>query len=202
MDNILKDSRKSLEFVYDFYLKMKRNNINLAYEGEITHEITKAFTSLTENNMIRDEDYSSVQKKVFHVMVECLQNISKHADNQFNFVSSKDGRGIFLVSKDDKEYNVTTGNVVKNEKIEELREMLEHINRLSREELNKLYKQKIREGRLSEKGGAGLGFIDIARKTGQKLIYSFIKIDDKKSFFVLTSTISRIKEKKDKKDKK
>ncbi len=202
MDNILKDSRKSLEFVYDFYLKMKRNNINLAYEGEITHEITKAFTSLTENNMIRDEDYSSVQKKVFHVMVECLQNISKHADNQFNFVSSKDGRGIFLVSKDDKEYNVTTGNVVKNEKIEELREMLEHINRLSREELNKLYKQKIREGRLSEKGGAGLGFIDIARKTGQKLIYSFIKIDDEKSFFVLTSTISRNKEKKDKKDKK
>ncbi len=201
-DNILKDSRKSLEFVYDFYLKMKRNNINLAYEGEITHEITKAFTSLTENNMIRDEDYSSVQKKVFHVMVECLQNISKHADNQFNFVSSKDGRGIFLVSKDDKEYNVTTGNVVKNEKIEELREMLEHINRLNREELNKLYKQKIREGRLSEKGGAGLGFIDIARKTGQKLIYSFIKIDDEKSFFVLTSTISRLKEKKDKKDKK
>jgi hypothetical protein len=196
MANILKDSKKSLEFVYDFYLKMKRNNINLAYEGEITHQITKAFTSLTENNMVRDEDYSSVQKKVFHVMVECLQNISKHADNQFNFVSSKDGRGIFLVSKDEKEYNVTTGNVVKNERIDELKQMLENINRLNREELNKLYKQKIKEGRLSEKGGAGLGFIDIARKTGQKLVYSFIKIDEEKSFFVLTSTISRLKEKK------
>ena len=193
MAKILKDSKKSLEFVYDFYLKMKKNNINLAYEGEITHQITKAFTSLTENNMIRDEDYSSVQKKVFHVMVECLQNISKHADNQFNFVESKDGRGIFLVSKDVKEYNVTTGNVVKNEKIDELKTMLEHINKLDKPDLSKLYKQKIREGRLSEKGGAGLGFIDIARKTGQKLIYSFIKIDEQKSFFVLTSTISRLK---------
>jgi hypothetical protein len=196
MAKILKDSKKSLEFVYDFYLKMKRNNINLAYEGEITHQITKAFTSLTENNMIRDEDYSSVQKKVFHVMVECLQNISKHADNQFNYISSKDGRGIFLVSKDETEYNVTTGNVVKNEKIDELKQMLEHINQLDKQELNKLYKQKIKEGRLSEKGGAGLGFIDIARKTGQKLVYSFIKIDEEKSFFVLTSTISRLKQKK------
>ncbi len=196
MAKILKDSKKSLEFVYDFYLKMKRNNINLAYEGEITHQITKAFTSLTENNMIRDEDYSSVQKKVFHVMVECLQNISKHADNQFNYISSKDGRGIFLVSKDETEYNVTTGNVVKNEKIDELKKMLEHINQLDKPELNKLYKQKIKEGRLSEKGGAGLGFIDIARKTGQKLVYSFIKIDEEKSFFVLTSTISRLKQKK------
>jgi len=194
MANILKDGKKSLEFVYDFYLKMKKNNINLAYEGEITHQITKAFTSLTENNMIRDEDYSSVQKKVFHVMVECLQNISKHADNQFNFLESKDGRGIFLVSKDETEYNVTTGNVVVNDKLDELKKMLENINRLDREDLNRLYKQKIKEGRLYEKGGAGLGFIDIARKTGQKLVYSFIKIDEEKSFFVLTSTISRLKE--------
>jgi len=190
----VKENKKSLDFVYDFYLKMKKNNINLAYEGEITHQITKAFTSLTENNMIRDEDYSSVQKKVFHVMVECLQNISKHADNQFNFVTSKDGRGIFMVSKDEKEYNVTTGNVVKNDKIEELRTMLERVNNLSKEELNQLYKQKIKEGRLSEKGGAGLGFIDIARKTGQKLVYSFLKIDEEKSFFVLTTTILRLKE--------
>ncbi|MEA3450752.1 MAG: SiaB family protein kinase [Bacteroidota bacterium] len=196
MANILKDGKKSLEFVYDFYLKMKKNNINLAYEGEITHQITKAFTSLTENNMIRDEDYSSVQKKVFHVMVECLQNISKHADNQFNFLASKDGRGIFLVSKDETEYNVTTGNIVINGKTEELKKMLENINQLEKIDLNKLYKQKIKEGRLSEKGGAGLGFIDIARKTGQRLVYSFIKIDDEKSFFVLTSTISRLKKKK------
>lgn len=194
MASVLKDGKKSLDFVYDFYLKMKKNNINLAYEGEITHQITKAFTSLTENNMIRDEDYSSVQKKVFHVMVECLQNISKHADNQFNFVASKDGSGIFMVSKDEKEYNVTTGNVVRNEKIDELKGMLENINKLSKEELNQLYKQKIKDGRISDKGGAGLGFIDIARKTGQKLVYSFIKIDEEKSFFVLTSTILRIKE--------
>lgn len=194
--DILKDTNKSLEFVYEFYMKMKRNNINIAYEGEITHQITKAFTSLAENNMIKDEDYNSVQKKVFHVMVECLQNISKHADNQFNFVESKDGRGIFLVSKNDIEYNITTGNIVNNDKINELKSMLENINQQDRPNLNKLYKQKIKEGRLSEKGGAGLGFIDIARKTGEKLIYSFIKIDVEKSFFVLTSTVSRLKTEK------
>ena len=51
----------------------------------------------------------------------------------------------------------------------------------------------MREGRLSDRGGAGLGFIDIAKKTGEKLIYSFLKINEKRSFFVLTSTISRLK---------
>ncbi|MCF6241174.1 MAG: SiaB family protein kinase [Bacteroidales bacterium] len=189
----IKDKKESLDFVYDFYVKMKKNNINLAYEGEITHQITKAFTSLTENNMIKEEDPNAVQKKVFHVMVECLQNISKHAENRNNIVTSKDGRGIFMVSKNDLEYNVTTGNVIDNDKVPELREMLENINRLDPDGLKKLYKQQMREGRLSERGGAGLGFIDIARKTGQKLIYSFLTINEEKSFFVLTSTISRLK---------
>jgi len=99
-----------------------------------------------------------------------------------------------MVSKGETEYNVTTGNVIKNDKADSLKQILENINNLDKEGLNKLYKQQMREGRLSEKGGAGLGFIDIARKTGEKLIYSFLKIDEEKSFFVLTSTISRIKE--------
>jgi len=189
----LKDRKESLDFVYDFYVKMKKNNINLAYEGEITHQITKAFTSLTENNMIKDEDYNTVQKKVFHVMVECLQNISKHAQNRNNIVTSKDGRGIFMISKDESEYHVTTGNVVESDKVTVLRKILENINKLDKDGLKKLYKQQMREGRLSERGGAGLGFIDIARKTGQKLVYSFLEIDKEKSFFVLTSTISRLK---------
>jgi len=189
----LKNKKESLDFVYDFYVKMKKNNINLAYEGEITHQITKAFTSLTENNMIKEEDYNTVQKKVFHVMVECLQNISKHAQNRNNIVTSKDGRGIFMISKDESEYNVTTGNVIDNDKVVILRDILENINQLDNAGLKKLYKQQMREGRLSERGGAGLGFIDIARKTGQKLIYSFLTIDEEKSFFVLTSTISRLK---------
>ncbi len=189
----LKDNKDNLDFVYDFYVKMKKNNIHLAYEGEMTHQITKAFTSLTESSMIKDEDDNAVQKKVFHVMVECLQNVSKHAGNRNNIITSKDGRGIFMISKGELEYNVTTGNIISNDKIPELTKMLEKINSLDKEGLKKLYKQQMREGRLSEKGGAGLGFIDIARKTGQKLIYSFLSINEERSFFVLTSTISRLK---------
>ncbi len=185
------DKYNFLEFVYDFYLKMKAKDVNLVYEGEITHQITKAFTSLTESKMLKEEEPNSVQKKVFHVMVECLQNISKHADQKTEFETSKEGRGIFMISKNEEEYLVTTGNTIPATKIEELRTMLENINNLDKVGLKKLYKQQIREGRLSEKGGAGLGFIDIAKKTGRKLDFHFLTIDDNEAFFVLTSTISR-----------
>ncbi|MFC2104073.1 SiaB family protein kinase [Bacteroidota bacterium] len=180
-----------LEFVYDFYRSMKAHEITLVYEGEITHQITKAFTSLTESNMAKESEANAVQKKVFHVMVECLQNISKHADSfgsdDFLFA----GRGIFMVSKGKVNYHVTTGNVIENDKIEELTEMLNHINSLDKEGLKQLYKSQMKEGRLSEKGGAGLGFIDIARKTGNTLEFHFLPIDEGSSFFLLTSSISR-----------
>jgi hypothetical protein len=184
-----------LEFVYDFYKTMKAHEITLVYEGEITHQITKAFTSLAEMNMREEAESGSVQKKVFHVMVECLQNISKHAEdfnnsNQ-NGAYTFSGRGIFLVSKGDEEYNITTGNIVYNEKIDGLKSFLEHINKLDKKELKELYKEQIQKGKLSDKGGAGLGFIDIRRKTGKSLMYHFLPISDKTSFFLLTSSVAR-----------
>jgi hypothetical protein len=179
-----------LGYVYDFYRSMIANKVNLVYEGEITHQITKAFTSLTETNMALEDESNTVQKKVFHVMVECLQNISKHAD-PIGENASGVGRGIFIVSKFQDEYTVTTGNIISQSKVPDLTEMLENINNLDKEGLKLLYKQQIRDGRLSEKGGAGLGFIDIARKTGKALEYHFLKVNDEYSFFILTSRISR-----------
>jgi len=54
-----------------------------------------------------------------------------------------------------------------------------------------LYKQQIKEGKLSEKGGAGLGFIDIAKKSGNKIEYQFKELTDDRFFFIVITTISR-----------
>ena len=189
MDN--RSIKGYIEFIYDFYKSMTAHEISLVYEGEITHQITKAFTALAETNMLKDAESNSVQKKVFHVMVECLQNISKHADGYTTDSEVLSSRGLFMVSKNSETYYVTTGNIVENDKIEELKTLLNHINSLDKEGLKVLHKTQMQEGRLSEKGGAGLGFIDIARKTGNKLEYHLLPVDDDTHFFVLTSTITR-----------
>ncbi|MCZ6898904.1 MAG: DUF6272 family protein, partial [Bacteroidetes bacterium] len=44
---------------------------------------------------------------------------------------------------------------------------------------------------LSEKGGAGLGFVDMARKSGHKLEFGFETMNDEFSFFSLKSVISK-----------
>ena len=47
---------------------------------------------------------------------------------------------------------------------------------------------------MSDKGGAGLGFITIGMKSGNKLKTNFKKINNEFSLFILKATISIIKE--------
>jgi hypothetical protein len=189
-DKTLNDS--FLNAVMEFHKTMRENDISLVYEGEITHSITKAFTSLTEKKMTDEEESGITQRKVFHVMVECLQNISKHAENG-NDSYSTDGRGIFMVHKTEELYKITTGNLIADENVENLKRSLDLINSLNKDELTELYKKQIKEGQLSDKKGAGLGFIDIARKTGSKLEFSFKSVKNNISFFILTTIIERKK---------
>ena len=180
-----------LEFVYDFYASMKAHEINLVYEGKVTHQITKAFIALAEAQMEENHEAAKVQRTVFHVMVECLQNISRHADENEADKSVYSGKGIFMVSSTDKAWCITTGNAIANEKIPGVEEMLKHINKLNNQDLKDLYMKQMRDGRLSDKGGAGLGFIDIRRKTGEQLDYHFLPISETVSFFLLTTLIPR-----------
>ncbi|MBS2213071.1 SiaB family protein kinase [Carboxylicivirga mesophila] len=184
-----KENHGFLDFAYQMYKTMKTNEINLVYEGEVTQEITKTFTSLTERSLEKSQESNTVQRKVFNVMVECLQNISKHADSLDD--DEDERRGIVMVSHGESSYNIITGNVIKNEKVPELKANLELVNSLDKKGLSELYKKQMKEGRISDKGGAGLGFIDIAKKTGSKLSYEFKKLNEDVSFFILTSTVQR-----------
>ncbi|MFH2096082.1 MAG: SiaB family protein kinase, partial [Bacteroidota bacterium] len=171
---------------------MRDYKINIIYEGKITHQITKAFVSLTESDMEELQEPDEVRRKVFHVMVECLQNITKHAGITDNKDEKERGRGIFTVSKSNNGYTIITGNLTTRTGSEELTEMLDRINNLSKEELKELYKKQIMSGRkLSEKGGAGLGFIDIARKTGNKIGYQVIQLNDGLTFFILEVKVNK-----------
>jgi hypothetical protein len=66
--NNFNNSADFLEFVYGFYKTMKANEIRLAYEGKISHQITKAFIALAEAQMVEDQEAIRVQRIIFHVI--------------------------------------------------------------------------------------------------------------------------------------
>jgi Family of unknown function (DUF6272) len=192
MENFIrKEGASFMEFVHKIHESMISNNIMLVYEGEVNQDITKAFTTLTQKNLDEDTDTSlPIKKRVYHVMVECLQNIGRHSDNMESGEPELPGNGIFMVSKSDQEYSVVTGNPVANSKISEITEILNKVNGMDAEQIKAYYKEKILASRISEKGGAGLGFIDIVKKTGNKIEFHFAKINEITSFFIVKTKIN------------
>ena len=69
------------------------------------------------------------------------------------------------------------------------RRKLQKINSLDKEHLREYYREVLGNGAITEKGTAGLGMIDIARKSGNKLEYEFLEIDKYFSFFSLNVKI-------------
>lgn len=185
------ENQKFMEFVWQIHKEMLSNQILLVYEGEINQDITKAFITMTQKNLEEDDQTSvPIKKRVYHVMVECLQNIGKHSDNIESGQPEVPGNGIFMVSRSNEGFYVVTGNPIANSKVSEVTTMLNKVNAMDEEQIKAYYKQKILESRISEKGGAGLGFIDIVKKTGNKIQFHFEKINDVTSFFIVKTLIS------------
>ncbi len=177
--------------MYEFYKGFDSHEVTLAYEGEMNHQVMLSFTEQVIGKMDLQSESINLQNLVYHVLVECLQNISKHAFQTDVKSGAELNHGVLLVSNTSKAYHITTGNVIEKEKIPVLKKSLSGINSMGRKELDDLYKKQLKEGKLSKKGGAGLGFIDIKRKTCQKLDFHFLPVDNTHSFFLLTSTINR-----------
>lgn len=174
---------------------MLNQNLILVYEGEFTQEITKSVLAMAERNMDSFGEEGAVKRKVFNIMVECLQNITKHAVSHDEDDYGKNS-AIFMIGKHQDEYIITSGNSILNEEVDDMLRRLENINSLDKEGLKELYKKIIKKtgdgpGGLSIKGGAGLGFVDMARKSGNKLGFDFERINDKLTFFALKTVISR-----------
>jgi hypothetical protein len=179
--------------INEHYNQLLAKEIILAYDGDVTHQIMKAFTSLVEEKLENEMENETTRRRLYHILVECLQNINRHAE-AFNIDDDLDhypGRGALLVSKTKSYYRVITANIIQNKEIDNLKSFLEKINLLNDEELNELYKQQLMEGKLSNKGGAGLGFIDVKRKTDDKMDFHFLANGRDTSFFLFNVIISR-----------
>lgn len=169
-----------------------KNNIILFYKGNVDSDVINQILDEVEYKMIQENDRSKLRKKVYNVLVESLQNLYHHVDKVPEDYEDQTSEkfGILLVKKVDKDYKIITGNFIKADNVEKLEEKIKKINQSSCEEIRELYKFILNHQKISEKGGGGLGLVDIARKTGNKLIYTFKEYNDKYSFFYLDILVS------------
>jgi hypothetical protein len=172
--------------LYNLFKDFNTCSLSYVYKGIFNSTLTDKILSLAETNMNITEETSKTQKRVYFVMVESLQNITRHQDlNQ-----AEENHAFFVVQNRSGEYNLTSANIVDDTKIDHLKSSIDKINSLNADELKDYYKDVLENTGLSDKGGAGLGLIEMARKSGNKLYYSFDRVDDKSSFFYFKTKVT------------
>lgn len=177
--------------VFDIYKQLEEKNVLLSFKGMITSELLTTILQIMESKMDHIDEKPKVKKKVFNILVECLQNLYHHIDQEdFVHVPTEDKSALLMIAKANSEYVITTGNYMKTSDVEPLKGKLDLVNSMDKAELKAYYKQVLSEGSLSSKGTAGLGMIDIARKSGEKLDYNFMPINEITTFFSLAVKIA------------
>jgi hypothetical protein len=129
----------------------------------------------------------TIRKKVYAAMVESLENIYKHQDhiNDDQAYLPK-----FSLYADNQNLSLLVSNSMLNHKVTLLKSKLDKVNSLDKEGLKDLYKNTILSGNVSPKGGAGLGIINIAKVSENKINYTFSAITEKYAYFTLNVLIS------------
>lgn len=180
-----------MKYIEDLRKLMVNKKLILIYEGTITHDIMVSLTKLAGSKLDALEEAFFIKKKVVNVMVECLQNIVRHYEQE-SFTPPLDPEiysPVFLMGKRADEYIIASGNPINNDDANMLNDKLKNINEMEKSEIRKLYREIIQNMELSNKGGAGLGFLDMARRSGQKLRFGFEAIDENHSFFYVMTVI-------------
>jgi hypothetical protein len=170
--------------IYELFSTMMKHNVILIYHGNFDQDMIKSVLGMTERKLNQEKVDENVKKRLFNVMIEGLQNIAKHQmihEAQYPFL---------LISKDDIGYHILTGNYITNSKIELVKGRIDKVNSMNKDELKEYYKQARLNSVISNVGGAGLGFIDMARKSGNPMGYKFTPANGDRSLFILHNTIN------------
>ncbi len=163
---------------------MMEDRLMFVYRGAVTNQNSEALLLLLEKEM-EQSDFGFVgRKRLFMFVLESLQNVTRHGNS-----ANSDLMSLVVYSKIDTGYTVTTANVINRDDEPDLREQLDLLNTLEASEIRKLYREKLSKTDISSRGGAGLGLIEMAKKTGNKLDYDFLPLDDKTRYFVLSKSV-------------
>ncbi len=173
----------------NLFKSLLEDELIFAYTGLVSDSITHKIIELTQLNIDSKGNFFKLKNKISFLMAECYQNVARHGKYSVDVSSLSDNQGAFYVRSIADCFFIASANSVANDFIPSIKEKLEKVNSLNTDELRLLLKQVLAKGKLSDRGGAGLGIIEMARRTGRKISYDFVPIDSKTSLFFIQLTI-------------
>ncbi|MBL6933208.1 MAG: hypothetical protein ISR45_09690 [Rhodospirillales bacterium] len=180
------------EEMYNFRGFLQDKGIIFCYSGYMTEEVLTGIGNAIKKKLELENTEKSISKGLFSIFVEQVQNVIRYSAEGAPDLGDEETKelryGVLTVGKRDEVYFVSCGNLIMQPDVSRLGSSLDHIQNLDKDGLKSLYKETLKGETPEGSKGAGVGFIDIARRA-QNFNYDFTKVDDDHSYFCLEAYI-------------
>ena len=173
--------------IFEEFSRFNDDSVMLAFRGEVSGTLLDSLLEIAEKRLHHLGCEKPTRKKAFNILVECLQNLFVHGNED---ILEEEPSGVIIMMASDDGISIATGNSIHKNAAEMLKSRLERLEALPKELIREEYKEQLVNGKFSNVGGAGLGFLDIARKSGRQMEYQFSPIDDERLFFTFNVKVS------------
>ena len=157
LDHIKEQSKVT----YENLKNDKSKDIIVHFVGDLNTGYTNAISAKLEQLIENKVADKQARKRFYTVYIEAIQNIRIHgcADENERVPS-----GVTIYTDGDKLCGIFFNIILKSES-PKLLKRYDDINNLSRDDLKKVYLEQMMNGKMSKKGGAGLGIITIVLRS-------------------------------------
>lgn len=165
-----------------------RSNVVLGFNGPFSQSVIEELGEAIRRHLESQAQTGKRIADVFAVYIEMTQNIRHYAEGVAETEAERAdlNAGTVLIGAEPENYTVMSGNLVRNEHVEALRGKLDSVLALDAAGLKKAYKERLRAPVEDGAVGAGLGFLQMARKAARPLEYSIAPAGPTHSFFSLS----------------
>ena len=166
-----------------------RNRILLCFNGPISRSLIEEIGNALKNYLQAENAQPTAAMDVFSIYIEMTQNIRHYA--QSRGYGDLESAATVIVARDAEErYLVHAGNIVEAADGEALLARVDALASMDKAQLKATYKTQLRQPRdAAATTGAGLGLIDVARKSSLPLKGNLSPIDEERAFFSLCAFI-------------
>lgn len=165
---------RQLEELRRFFTPVPGMEVLVSFQGCFSQDLVVSLGELIREEIGRS--YSPLMvNKVFGIYVEMAQNIMYYSLERKN--GSPDlqpGKGNLILARLPQKLLLVTSNLVSTEGMSELTRRFKEINQMSQEEIKNIYLIKGRRLFGKDSAGAGLGLLEIARRSENPLSCGFL----------------------------
>lgn len=174
--------------LYDLRKDFDNSGIMMCFNGPFSHSIIEEIGTALRNHLAAENIAQAAVLDVFAVYIELAQNVRNYLALR-EITQGEANSSIITIARKGDGYAVASGNFILNSDADTLCSRIHEINGLTPEERKRQYREQMRRETAPSALGAGLGFLEIAKRSSDKLVCSVRKVDDNYDFFSLTAFI-------------